>query len=160
MGRPHLTWMNTAMHDVGRPHAADRPSKRLGEPSTVPCTMMCGGGWSAVAELRAVFFLLFQVFPEVSLSFCVSCRGPRFRVLCVRRRLEAVALQSEWPFIIIIINVPNIFFTFIESSVFVVGWRLALRPIIRPFMISSTVLLLLVTQRPCTFIHCSHARFY
>ena len=40
MGRPHLTWMDTAMH---RPHAADRPSTRLGEPSTVPGRVERGG---------------------------------------------------------------------------------------------------------------------
>ena len=30
MGRPHLTWTDTVMHDMGRPHTADRPSMRLG----------------------------------------------------------------------------------------------------------------------------------
>ena len=34
MGRPHLTWMDTAMHDMGS-----------------------GGGWSAGAEFRAVYFI-------------------------------------------------------------------------------------------------------
>ena len=40
MGRPHLTWMDTAMHDMGSLgrtlRAADKPSTRLGEPSPRP----------------------------------------------------------------------------------------------------------------------------
>ena len=44
MGRPHLTWMDTAMHDMGSlGHAADRPPTRLDEPSTVPGRVEGGG---------------------------------------------------------------------------------------------------------------------
>ena len=42
--------------------AADRPSTRLGEPSPVPGHVEGGGGWSASAELRAVF-LFISSFP-------------------------------------------------------------------------------------------------
>ena len=35
------------------------------------CTGTCGGGWSAGAEFRAVFYLFILVF------LCVRCWGPR-----------------------------------------------------------------------------------
>ena len=74
MGRPYLTWMDTAMHDMGclghllhdmgslGHYAADRPSTRLGDPSTVPGHVE--GGGQPVLSCEQCFVLL-----QVLLSF-------------------------------------------------------------------------------------------
>ena len=59
---------------------------------------MCGGGWSAGAEFRAVFYFI-SSFPLL-LVFVVGGLGFEFRVFVAGWRH---ALGSEWPFIIIII---------------------------------------------------------
>ena len=59
--------MDTAMHDMGSlglTLQVDLPPGRI-----LPCTGMCGGGWTAGAELRAVFYFKFS-FP-----FCVCGWG-------------------------------------------------------------------------------------
>ena len=73
MGCPHLTWMDTAMHDMGSlgRTPADRPSTRLGEPSTVPGRVE-GGGQPVLSMSSVLFYFL---FPFAS---CVCCWGPRF----------------------------------------------------------------------------------
>ena len=59
---------------------------------------MCGGGWSAAAELRAVFSFI-SSFPF--LAFAVG--GPGFE-FCVF--VTGVGLHGgiEWPFMIMIMN--------------------------------------------------------
>ena len=69
----------------------DLPSTRLGEPSPVP-----GGGWSAGAELRALFYFL-----EVFLSFLhlmLQPVGGLGFAFCVFVTVWRHALRSRWPF--------------------------------------------------------------
>ena len=66
MGRPHLTWMDTAMHDMGSlRHTLQldaRPSTRLGEPSPVPGCVEGGVQPVLSCEHSEQCFVLFQVF--------------------------------------------------------------------------------------------------
>ena len=79
-----------------RPHAADRPPTRLGEPSTAPGRVE-GGGQPVLSFEQC--FILFCHFPLV-FAFVVGGLGFEFCVFVAGWRH---ALRSEWPFIIIII---------------------------------------------------------
>ena len=60
MGRPHLTWMDTAMHDMGslgRTLQIDLPR----EPSTVPGRVE-GGGQPVLSFEQCFFLLVFLCF--------------------------------------------------------------------------------------------------
>ena len=87
------------MHDMGSlgrtAHAADRPSTRLGEPSTAPGRVE-GGGQPVLSFEQC--FIIFSSFPLL-LAFVVGGLGFEFHVFVAGWRH---ALQSEWPFIIII----------------------------------------------------------
>ena len=76
---------------------SDQVRKRKKEPGTKQLKNIIGGGWSAGAEFRAVFYFIFLF----SFAFCVRCWGPRFE-FCVFVAGWRHALRSEWPFIIII----------------------------------------------------------
>ena len=78
-----------------RPHAADRPPTRLGEPSTAPGRVE-GGGQPVLSFEQC--FILFCSFP---LLFAFGVGGLGFE-LCVFVAGWRHALRSEWPFIIII----------------------------------------------------------
>ena len=71
-----------------RPHAADRPSMRLGEPSTVPGRVE-GGGQPVLSFEQC--FILFSSFPLL-LAFVVGGLGFEFRVFVAGWRH---ALRSE-----------------------------------------------------------------
>ena len=73
----------------------DRPSTRLGEPSTVPGRVK-GGGQPVLSFEQC--FILFSSFPLL-LAFDVGGLGFEF---CVFDASWRHALRSEWPFIIII----------------------------------------------------------
>ena len=92
--------MNAFIHSFiqiqPRPHAADRPPRRLGEPSTAPGRVE-GGGQPVLSFEQC--FILFCNFP---LLFEFVVGGLRFE-LCVFVAGWRHALRSEWPFIIIII---------------------------------------------------------
>ena len=81
-----------------RPHAADRPPTRLGEPSTAPGREE-GGGQPVLSFEQC--FILFCSFP---LLFVFAVGGLGFE-LCVFVAGWRHAIRSEWPFIIIIISV-------------------------------------------------------
>ena len=52
MGRPHLTWMDTAMHDIGSlGHTLQIDLPR--DWANLALYRDVGGGWSAGAEFRA-----------------------------------------------------------------------------------------------------------
>ena len=78
MERPHLTWMDAVMHYMGsRGHTLQIDLPR--DWANLHCTGTCGGGWSAGAELRAVFFCPFCCFAAGGLDcgFCVFVIGWR-----------------------------------------------------------------------------------
>ena len=77
----------------GGPHAANRPSTRLGEPSTAP-GLVEGGGQPVLSFEQC--FILFCSFPLL-FAFVVGGLGFEFCVFVAGWRH---ALQSEWPFII------------------------------------------------------------
>ena len=79
-----------------RPHAADRPATRLGEPSTAPGRVE-GGGQPVLSFEQC--FILFCSFP-LPFAFVVGGLGFEFCVFVAGWRH---ALRSKWPFIIIII---------------------------------------------------------
>ena len=76
------------------PHAAHRPSTRLGEPSTVPGRVE-GGGHPVLGYEQCFIFI--SSFPFL-LAFAVGGLGFEFRVFTAGWRH---AVRSEWPFIII-----------------------------------------------------------
>ena len=81
-------------HCDARPHATDRPSTRLGEPSTVPGRVEGGDQPVLVSSSVLFYFLVFLCFSVVGglgFEFCLFVAGWKH------------ALRSEWPFIIIII---------------------------------------------------------
>ena len=75
-------------NNITRPHAADRPPTRLGEPSTVPGRVE--GGGQLVLSFEQCFFYFLVFLPR--------CWGPRFE-FCVLVAGWRHALRSEWPFI-------------------------------------------------------------
>ena len=83
------------------PHTADRPSTRLGEPSTAPGRVE-GGGQPVLSFDQC--FILFYSFPLL-LTFVVG--GLRFE-FCVFVAGWRHALRSEWPFIIIRRSIHNL----------------------------------------------------
>ena len=92
MGRPHLTLMDTAMHDMG---SLGR-TLHIGLPrdwANLALYRDMWRGWSAGAEFRAVFYCIFLLLAfdigGLGFEFCVFVAGWRH------------ALRSEWPFIII-----------------------------------------------------------
>ena len=82
--RPHLTWMETAMHDMGSLATdADRPSRRLGKASSVPGRVeeagLAGAEVPVVWSFNLRFWpLLFEfVVGGLRCVFCVSIVGWR-----------------------------------------------------------------------------------
>ena len=113
----------TLTYPLPRPHAADRPSTRLGEPS--PVLGRVEGGGQPVLSCEQCF-ILFQAFPFL-FAFDVGGLGFEFGVFVAGWRH---GLRSEWPLVI--------------------GWRHGLRSE-WPF-ISSCILILinpLLTRHLC-----------
>ena len=110
-----------AGHGQPRPHAADRPPTRLGEPSIAP------GRVEGVGQPVLSFEQCFILFCNFPLVFAFVVRGLGF-VAGWRH-----ALRSEWPFIIIIIiisplslfyysgNQPHLLLQLLTC---LTGWRL------------------------------------
>ena len=103
MGCPYVTWMDNAMHEIkgsrslGHTMQVDHKTGR-----TLLQTGTCGAWWSAGAEVLVVCLVILVVWFQVfAFPSRVRCWGPRLCVLHVRRWSEAVALRSEWPFIVV-----------------------------------------------------------
>ena len=97
MGRPHLTWMDTAMHDMGSLGRTLQIDLSRDWANLALHWDVWRGGQPVLSFEQC--FILFSSFPLL-LAFVVGVLGFEFCVLVAGWRH---ALRSEWPFIIIII---------------------------------------------------------
>ena len=99
MGRPHLTWMDTAMYDMG---SLGR-TLQIDLPRDWANLALYRDMWRGVVSRFEQCFILFSSFPLL-LASVVGGLGFEFCVFVAGWRH---ALRSEWHFIIIVLSPPT-----------------------------------------------------